>query len=81
MRHCTAYKCNMCGSNHREESDRRPILLCPECQAKVCWALKIEPVQRYRKLSEFFGKNDFPQQHAFCEQAIRILTHNNKSAP
>lgn len=28
MLHCILYQCNMCGSNHREESDRRPIFLC-----------------------------------------------------
>ena len=33
--HCTAYECNMCGSNNREESDCRPIALCP-----VCWATR-----------------------------------------
>ena len=33
MLHCTAYECCMCGSNHREESDRRPVYLCPECTA------------------------------------------------
>ena len=51
MRHCTAYECNMCGSNHRGESDRRPIACCPECVAKICWACDADPIARYRRLA------------------------------
>ncbi|MBU4460657.1 MAG: archaemetzincin, partial [Verrucomicrobia bacterium] len=53
MYHCTAYECCMCGSNHQEESDRRPLHLCPECVAKVCWATQADPVARYKRLVEF----------------------------
>jgi archaemetzincin len=53
MAHCTAYDCNMCGSNNREEADRRTVELCPECVAKVWWGLGADPVSRYRKLSAF----------------------------
>ena len=38
MPHCTLYECNMCGSNHRQEADRRPLWLCPCCLAKLCHA-------------------------------------------
>jgi archaemetzincin len=51
--HCTAYECDMCGSNSLAESDRRPLALCPECMAKVCWATQADPVERYRKLAAF----------------------------
>jgi len=54
MQHCTKYECNMCGSNNREEADRRPITLCPECWAKVAWANRCDPVRRYRELEQFF---------------------------
>ena len=53
MLHCTAYECTMCGSNNREESDRRPLALCPECMAKVCWAARADPVERFGSLAEF----------------------------
>ncbi len=43
MLHCSAYECNMCGSNSMDESDRRPLALCPECLAKVCWATNTKP--------------------------------------
>lgn len=53
MLHCTAYECNMCGSNSLGESDRRPLALCPECVAKVCWATRADVIERYGKLAAF----------------------------
>jgi archaemetzincin len=73
MLHCILYECCMCGSNHREESDRRPVFLCPECLAKVCWATRSDPVQRYKKLADFFKKNGFKEQEEFCYKSIRVL--------
>ena len=57
MLHCTLYECNMCGSNHREESDRRPLALCPECVAKVAWATGADLAARYRSLEAFARAN------------------------
>jgi len=74
MLHCTAYECNMCGSNHREESDRRPIALCPECLAKVCWAAAVDPTQRFRSLAEFCKENGLTDEAAFYEKSIEALT-------
>ncbi|MFN6195412.1 MAG: archaemetzincin [Planctomycetota bacterium] len=66
MYHCILYECNMCGSNHREESDRRPITLCPECLAKLCWAARAEPAGRYRKLIEFCKREGLkPEAEAY----------------
>jgi archaemetzincin len=73
MQHCTKYECGMCGSNHREESDRRPIALCPECAAKVWWATKADPIERYRKLAEFFRARKLRAEAEFCEKSIRAL--------
>ncbi len=57
MKHCTKYECLMSGTNHLLETDRRPLDNCPECLAKVAWAMKYEPADRYRKLAEFWKKN------------------------
>jgi len=73
MYHCTAYECCMCGSNHREESDRQPVYLCPECTAKVCWATRTDPVTRYRRLAEFCRTNGFEEERVFFETSIRKL--------
>ena len=81
MYHCTAYECCMCGSNHREESDRRPVYLCPECVAKVCWATQSDPVVRYKRLMEFCKKSGFKKEHAFFERSIRKLEATSRSSP
>ncbi len=73
MRHCTAYECVMCGSNSLPESDRRPLYLCPEGVAKICWATQTQPIGRYRKLIEFCEKNGFDEDRAFFEASIKKL--------
>src|SRR5262249_41027531 len=50
MQHCTAYECSMNGSNSLEESDRRPLHLCPICMRKLCWNLQVEPVAYFKQL-------------------------------
>jgi archaemetzincin len=39
MAHCTFYRCLMNGARTLEETDERPLLLCPVCEAKVRWNL------------------------------------------
>ena len=73
MQHCTAYECNMCGSNHRAESDRRPLALCPECAAKVCWATRSEPIPRYRKLLAFAREQGLKEAAGTYEKSIKAL--------
>jgi archaemetzincin len=73
MLHCTAWECCMCGSNHMEESDRRPVWLCPECVAKVCWATRTEPAARYRRLAEFCEKQEFRSEAEFYRKSRTAL--------
>lgn len=75
--HCTKYQCCMCGSNHRGESDRQPMWLCPECVAKVCWATGADPVERYRGLMEFCAKNGLEEERGFYERSIAVLSASN----
>lgn len=48
--HCVFYPCLMNGARSMAEADRRPLLLCPVCRAKVCWNLEIAPAARYAGL-------------------------------
>ncbi|MFB3891931.1 MAG: archaemetzincin [Phycisphaerae bacterium] len=73
MYHCTAYECNMCGSNNRDEADRRPIALCPQCTAKLCWATRAEPIVRFRRLAEFCRANGLTAEAEFDEKSIKAL--------
>jgi len=56
MRHCTKYECVMSGSNHLDETDRRPIDACPECMAKICWMNNERPLDRFKRLVAFAKK-------------------------
>jgi len=73
MHHCTAYECNMCGSNSRAESDRRPLACCPECVAKLWWITGADPLARYRRLAEFCKEHGLAAERAFYEKAIKAL--------
>lgn len=56
MRHCTKYECVMSGTNHLDETDRRPLDACPECTAKICWLSDIDQAERYKRLAAFAGR-------------------------
>ncbi len=71
--HCTAYECNMCGSNSLSESDRRPLYLCPECLPKVVWATGADPVERFEKLKAFCETNELDEEVEYFSKALQAL--------
>ena len=73
MRHCIAYECCMNGSNHRQEADRRPLWLCPECMAKVCWATRTPPAPRYRRLADFCAEHGLQREENVFRASRRML--------
>lgn len=73
MHHCTSFECNMCGSNHREEADRRPLALCPECLAKLVWATGVNPIARFDSLSQFCRAHGLETEAAFYERSRAAL--------
>lgn len=73
LQHCIMYRCNMNGSNSRAECDRRPLALCPECMAKVCFATGADPVERYRKLAEFCEKHNLEDEAEFYRRSLAAL--------
>ncbi|MGD2173936.1 MAG: archaemetzincin [Candidatus Brocadiaceae bacterium] len=78
MQHCTGYRCAMNGSNTLEEKDRRPLALCPECLAKVCWATGADPVERYRKLLSLCRDHGLQPQGEFYEESLNTLTARDR---
>lgn len=70
MRHCTKYECLMSGSNHLDETDRHPLDTCPECSAKISWAMGYPLEERYKRLAEFWQKQGrFSEQQSMTEKA------------
>lgn len=73
MLHCVAFPCNMNGSNHRMESDARPLALCPPCLAKLCWNVGADPAARYERLVRFCEREGFREETGFLSKALRIV--------
>ncbi|MGD0088437.1 MAG: archaemetzincin [Planctomycetota bacterium] len=73
MSHCILYECNMNGSNHLQESDQAPLALCPECQAKLCWATRADPLVQFRKLAEFCQDQGLKDEQASYEKSRQTL--------
>lgn len=69
--HCVAYDCNMGGSNHLGELDKKPVWFCPECITKICWRQGIVPAKRYKKLESFWRKQGFKDFRRFYKKAER----------
>jgi archaemetzincin len=57
MKHCTAFRCLMNGSNHSAERDGRPAHLCPVCLRKLVWNLQVEPAAYLRRLAAFHRRH------------------------
>lgn len=75
LHHCIKDECCLNGSNSREESDRKPLWLCPDCVAKVCWATRADPVERFQKLARWCHRNGLREEAAFyVKSAARLGT-------
>lgn len=59
IRHCKKYECGMNGSNSGDERDRQPLEFCPECQPKLWWTLKLDPLERSRALEATARRHGF----------------------
>ncbi len=73
MQHCTAYSCNMQGSNSLAESDAQPLWLCPECHAKLLYSTQCQAQKRFVELLVFCEDNGLPLEAAYYREAISLL--------
>jgi len=59
LKHCIFFQCVLNGSNHLEESDSRPLHLCPVCLRKLQFSIGFDVVDRFRKLILFYQRVGF----------------------
>ncbi len=71
MRHCKRMHCNLNGQNSMLEMDRKPLWLCPDCVAKVCWASQADPVRRFERLRDFCARNGLTREEKFYRKSAR----------
>ncbi|TSK14693.1 Archaemetzincin-2 [Bagarius yarrelli] len=62
IKHCQWLQCVMQGSNHLEESDRRPLDLCPICLRKLQCAIGFKIADRYKALLQWIEKESSAHQ-------------------
>jgi archaemetzincin len=68
----------MCGSNHRPEADRRPVEFCPECVAKVWYACRCDPADRFRKLADFCAREGLRPEAESYEKSLKAIEPGRK---
>lgn len=73
MKHCIHYECLMCGSNSMEESDRRPLTLCPQCLPKLSHATAVKIFDRFVQLKKVYSKYGLDAEAQYCQQALELL--------
>jgi archaemetzincin len=73
LEHCVFFKCLMNGSNHLQESDARPLALCPVCLRKLQFSIGFDVVERYRRLREFYDKAGFALQAPWVSDRLKTI--------
>jgi archaemetzincin len=72
--HCLFYSCSMNGSNHIQESDARPMHLCPECLRKLHHIIGFDVIDRYFDLFQFYRQVGFPEEARWVQRRLESLT-------
>lgn len=75
LSHCIFFKCVINGSNHLEESDARPMHLCPVCLRKLHSSIQFDVLDRYRQLLEFYQVADFEKEVHWINNRLRNISH------
>ena len=78
LAHCIHFSCVMNGSNHLQESDRRPLHLCPVCLRKLQFSVDFDVVKRYAELARFDKEMGFEDEAQWLSGRVqRIQTSAN----
>ena len=76
LSHCVYFSCAMNGSNHLEESNRRPMFLCPVCLVKLkSTKLNFDIKERYAEMLKFFKSIEDENFACAAEWVEKTLEH------
>jgi archaemetzincin len=73
IEHCIFYECCMNGVNHRDEVDRKPLWLCPQCQAKVAFATGADPGKQFTNLIAFAEAHGLKPEADFWRKSLAAI--------
>lgn len=72
MQHCKTFACVLNGSNSLQESDKKPLLLCPQCLQKLNYALNEDLISYFETSLKFFTKYEFLWEEEFCGKVLAV---------
>ncbi|CAG5909106.1 unnamed protein product [Menidia menidia] len=75
IKHCQWMSCVMQGSNHLEESDRRPLDFCPICLRKMHVSVGFKFAERYKALLDWMEENGNHKSQPEESSAHRAAPH------
>jgi len=73
LAHCIYFQCLMNGSNHLQESDARPLSLCPVCLRKLQFSIGFDVVDRYQKLLDFYKGVGFENEAGWVSKRLKWI--------
>jgi len=83
LKHCIYFRCVMNGSNHLQESDSRPLHLCPVCLRKAQYSFcnvqqngtqtRFDVVERYRNLFRFYQSCGFDGEARWVANRLKWI--------
>jgi archaemetzincin len=76
LEHCVFFRCLMNGSNHLEESDSRPLFLCPVCLRKLHYSIGFDVVERYQRLLSFYNDVGFTQEAEWVFDRLKTISRS-----
>lgn len=81
LKHCIFFKCVLNGSNHLEESDSRPLHLCPVCLRKLQFNIGFDVVGRFHKLNLFYRGVGFDDEACWLANRLRGISGAEAALP
>jgi archaemetzincin len=73
LTHCVYFNCVMNGSNHLQESDRRPLHVCPVCLRKLQFSVGFDVVKRYEALAQFDRQAGLEDEAAWVDRRLEKI--------
>jgi archaemetzincin len=67
----------MNGSNHLQESDSRPLSLCPVCLRKLQSNIGFDVVVRYHRLQQFYRNVGFNFEQDWITKRLKKIEDSN----
>jgi archaemetzincin len=76
LAHCIYFRCVLNGSNHLQESDSRPLHLCPVCLRKLQDSIGFDVIRRYGNLLDFYERVGFEEEAGWVANRVRRISNH-----